>query len=199
MHSHYDNDYWPAEDSARYASYVGRLAEFAARLLGDGYRLILFPTQIRADRTPLDHLERTLRERIGPRLSERVQRVDIVTVEDVFALLRSVDFVVATRFHALVFSFLAGKPTIAISNQPKMSNLMVDLGQQRWLVDADEFEVDNLHRTFRILVLDREAVARDIRNRVDRCRAPVNEQYEVLVGLLRGSAVSAEPRHLSNS
>jgi polysaccharide pyruvyl transferase WcaK-like protein len=88
-----------------------------------------------------------------------------------------------------VLSFLAGKPTIAISNQPKMSNLMVDLGQQRWLVDADEFEVDKLHRTFRILVQDRETVARDIRSRVDRCRAAVNEQYEVLVELLRGSAV----------
>jgi polysaccharide pyruvyl transferase WcaK-like protein len=196
---HYDNAYWPAEDLARYASYIGRLAEFATRLLGDGYRLILFPTQIRADRTPLDHLEHTILERLGPLLSERIQRADVFTVEDVFALLRSVDFVVATRFHALVFSLLAGKPTIAISNQPKMSNLMVDLEQQRWLVDADEFEVDKLHQTFHILVQDRETVARDIKNRVDRCRAAVNEQYEVLVDVLRGSAVSAEPGHLSNS
>jgi len=196
---HYAKAYWPTEDSARYASYVGRFAEFAARLLGDGYRLVLFPTQIRADRVPLDHLERTLLERLSPRISERVQRADVVTVKDVMALLSSVDFVVATRFHALVFSFLSGKPTIAVSNQPKMSNLMVDLGQQRWLVDADEFEVDNLHQTFRILVQDRETVARDIRNRVDRCRAALNEQYEVLVGLLRGSAVSPVPRHLSDT
>src|SRR5712691_8812794 len=80
---HYAKAYWPVEDSARYASYVGRFAELAMRLLGDGYRLILFPTQIRADRVPLDHLERTLLERLSPRISERVQRADVVTVKDV--------------------------------------------------------------------------------------------------------------------
>ena len=196
---HYAKAYWPIGDSARYDSYVGRFAHFASRLLGDGYGLVLFPTQLRADRTALDDLERKLSRILVPGISERVKRADVVTVDDVLALLDSVDFVVATRFHALVFSFLAAKPTIAISNQSKMSNLMVDLGQQHWLVDADEFEVDKLHHTFRTLVQDRETVARDIRNRVDRCLPVLNEQYEVLVGLLCGSTGRAEPRHLSNT
>jgi polysaccharide pyruvyl transferase WcaK-like protein len=137
---------WPTEDQAQYERYMDELASFLAVLLRRGIFVTLFSSS-----SPDDQLFDDLRARIDPRLeSEARARLlfgNVTSVQDLLVLLHSLDFVVASRLHGLVLSFLAGTPSIALSYDRKVETLMTDVGLKTYCLDIRSFTSENLLAT----------------------------------------------------
>ena len=138
---------WPTEDPAQYERYMTELASFVAALLGRGIFVTLFSSS-----SPDDQLFDDLRARIDPSLETearaRLLFGNVTSVQDLLVLLHSLDFVVASRLHGLVLSFLAGKPSIALSYDRKVETLMTDVGLKAYCLDIRSFTSENLLATF---------------------------------------------------
>lgn len=94
------------------------------------------------------------------------------------------DFVVATRFHAILISFLLNKPVLGIANHPKMINLMRDMGQSEYVLDIDHFDLKSLVERFSLLESNREIIRDQIEKKIADFRIALNVQYnQVLDGL----------------
>ena len=138
---------WPTDDPAQYERYMAELASFVIALLRRGIFVTLFSSS-----SPDDQLFDDLRARIDPRLETearaRLLFGNATSVQDLLLLLHSLDFVVASRLHGLVLSFLAGKPSIALSYDRKVETLMTDVGLKAYCLDIRSFTSENLLATF---------------------------------------------------
>src|SRR5437016_5823228 len=57
---YFDGRYWPEPNPARYAEYVQEFANFAEWLDGNGYSVLFFPTQARADLLTIEDIRAAL-------------------------------------------------------------------------------------------------------------------------------------------
>ena len=74
--------------------------------------------------------------------------------------MRTFDFVIAMRLHALVFAALLKKPLIAISYDPKVNAFMERIGQSEFTLNIDEVSSEVLVRKINDLLAGRENIAR---------------------------------------
>ena len=138
---------WPTEDLAQYERYMTELALFVGALLKRGIFVTLFSSS-----SPDDQLFDDLRARIDPNLETearaRLLIGNVTSVQDLLVLLHSLDFVVASRLHGLILSFLVGKPSIALSYDRKVETLMTDVGLKAYCLDIRSFTGENLLAAF---------------------------------------------------
>ena len=138
---------WPTEDPAQYEHYMNELALSATALLRRGIFVTLFSSC-----PPDDQLFDDLRARIDPSLETearaRLLFGNAASVQDLLLLLHSLDFVVASRLHGLVLSFLAGKPCVALSYDRKVNTLMTDVGLKAYCLDIRSFTSEKMLATF---------------------------------------------------
>jgi polysaccharide pyruvyl transferase WcaK-like protein len=138
---------WPTEDPAQYERYMAELASFVGALLTRGIFVTLFSSS-----SPDDQLFDDLRARIEPNLETearaRLLFGNVTSVQDLLLLLHSLDFVVASRLHGLILSFLADKPSIALSYDRKVKTLMTDVGLKAYCLDIRSFTGENVFATF---------------------------------------------------
>src|SRR5260370_6211056 len=90
------------------------------------------------------------------------------------------DFVVTSKYHGIVFSHLLGKPVIALSYHRKMNFAMQAVGQDRFCLDAERFEVDPLIKSFRSLVEERENLKSQSAAAVKNFAAKLSTQFDGL-------------------
>ena len=179
---------WPTEDPAQYERYMNELALFVAALLKRGISVTLFSSC-----SPDNQLFDDLRARIDPNL-ETAARTHLLfgnaaSVQDLLVLLQSLDFVVASRLHGLVLSFLAGRPCVALSYDRKVDALMTDVGQTDYCLDIRSFTGENALTTFLNLQANGPLVASKLRATCCRYDQLLQSQYR-LVAELRGSGLS---------
>jgi len=138
---------WPTEDLAQCERYMTELALFVGALLKRGIFVTLFSSS-----SPDDQLFDDLRARMDPNLETearaRLLSGNVTSVQDLLVLLHSLDLVVASRLHGLILSFLAGKPSIALSYDRKVETLMTDVGLKAYCLDIRSFTGENLLATF---------------------------------------------------
>ncbi|PYS25059.1 MAG: hypothetical protein DMG11_23650 [Acidobacteria bacterium] len=102
---HFDARFWPDADPAKYERYIDCIASFVAWLFQHGYRVALFPTQIRADTMVIDDVKHLVSQRYSPEVAQSLLESSVRHVSDLLCVLSSVDLVVASRFHGTLLSF----------------------------------------------------------------------------------------------
>jgi polysaccharide pyruvyl transferase WcaK-like protein len=180
--------YWPKYDPAAYAAYVDKIADVTSWLLEQGYRVRLFPTQLRADVRVIADVREKLADRLAGGLAERLQVASIATVDDVAREVRGADIVVATRFHAIVIAMLLGKPVLGLCNESKMTDLMAAMGQGAYALSLDTLDVAETIARFGALAADRERVAAELADRVAHARRVLDGQLDLVFGPRVGPA-----------
>jgi len=185
--------YWPMYDPAAYAAYIEKVSEVALWLLGQGYRVRLFPTQLRADVRVIADVLDTLKPRLAAGVEDRLEVVPIGGVDDLAREIRRMDVVVATRFHAIVLAMLMGKPVLGLCNESKMSDLMTDMGQGAYALLLGELDAPRAIACFVDLEANRQRVVTELAARVGRARQTLEGQLETVFGprTARASASSA--------
>ena len=110
-------------------------------------------------------------------------------------LLHSLDFVVASRLHGLVLSFLAGKPCVALSYDRKVDALMTDVGLKAYCLDIRSFTGENVLATFLNLQANGPQVASKLSATCCHYDQLLQSQYRLVSGASRLGLVNFVFRH----
>jgi polysaccharide pyruvyl transferase WcaK-like protein len=180
---HFDSRYWPAADRAAYEGYVSVMASFASWLLDRGYFIFFFPTQVRADPPVIADIEELLRSRGSAGVEDRMLRIPVSDLGELVSHMAIADFILATRFHALVFAFLLAKPVLAIANHHKMSDLMSAMGQSDYMLDVRTVNLGALIERFQSLEANVDLARSRVCRAVSETLPLLERQYDEILRL----------------
>ncbi|GAB3927613.1 polysaccharide pyruvyl transferase family protein [Kribbella albertanoniae] len=158
--------------------YTAQMTQFVERLLADGRRVRLLIGDEADEVVALD-------------VQSRVQSAHVVyepftSADELMNQLGTVDTVIGTRFHTVLFGLKLGKPTIAIGYGRKHLALMEQLGVAEWFQDIRELDAERLYTQFVALQGERAQVVRTIHERLQVMRERLDEQFAELTAVLFG-------------
>ncbi len=96
------------------------------------------------------------------RLSLQALIPTIQTWKDLVALLQDVDFLIASRLHSTIFGFLTRIPTIAVSFDPKVDQVMEDFDQGAYLLQIHSFTANEVFDTLERLARQRKIYGAEV-------------------------------------
>jgi polysaccharide pyruvyl transferase WcaK-like protein len=178
----YDRRYWFEHDDGRYHAYVEKLAIFAAKLIEGNYSVFFFPTMWRDDDVIRDVLE-ALKRRCGRAVDLQECVRPSQHVNELVAVLRSADIVVATRFHAAVLPYHLGVPVLGIGYFRKTFDLMQQMGQADYHESLDNLDVLRLWEKFGALEANWAVEQQKIAQRTATYRRQIDDQWAAVVKL----------------
>lgn len=139
--------YGSNDDRARageiHAAYLAALTCFVRRLLDDGRQVRMF-TGDRVDEEVVAAVLADLR-RTRPGLDPtRVVAEPVDTIDQLMQQIRTVDVVVASRYHNVLSSLKLCKPTVAVGYGAKNDVLMAQMGMAQYCQSITSLDVDRL-------------------------------------------------------
>ena len=179
----YDRRYWCVASDNRFHDYVRKLGSFATELVRQGYPLFFFNTMLKDEAVIEDvvnAMDADSRDELRRRPYVRSNR----SVDSLMDCLSQADIVVATRFHGTVLSLLAERPLLAICYYVKSMALMTEMGEGRFAVDFDTFEISQLLELLQSLQSNYDFHKANIGRHNDRYRSDLAAQYKVVFSLL---------------
>lgn len=167
---------WPTERSVVYERYMTEFSGFVASLLRRGMAVILFSSS-----TPDEQIFQDLRDRVSAQVDNdafaRLSSSEVTTVLELLEIVQSFDFVVASRLHGLLLSFLAGKPSVAISYDRKVRCLMEELEQTQYCLDIQSFTSEQLLEAFLALQTKADLIPLNLKSIFRRYGQLLEDQY----------------------
>ena len=112
----------------------------------------------------------------------------IKSVEELMAHLERSDLVVSPRFHNVVLGLLLGKPVMAMAYHEKFAALLDSPELAPLNVAIERLDLGTVTSAFETLEAQREALSRHVRDKVERHRAALDEQYELIFRNGRGQS-----------
>lgn len=171
--------YGVASDGFSHGAYLEVLAEFAGWLLSREYdvRLLIGSAE---DEPVKQEFKSLLKSRYANYEQGRIIDEPVASLPDLLAQLVVTDFVVATRFHNVLFSLLVNKPVIAVAFHHKCSSLMSRMGLSEYCQDITSLSASQLIGRFCKLEQNASQTRQIIREKVEACRQSLDEQYETI-------------------
>lgn len=168
---------WPRKDAAAYRTHLDRLAHVTVGLVQRGYRVSLLASD-GPDRRSIQELL----ERVRPRLSGDVlpEVPPSETVDEFMRAAADLDIVVASRLHGVVLAQLAGTPVVALSYDRKIVDLMHALGQERYCLDIERSDVEEIRDALDALESRLETERSIVRERLAGFRHLLDSQYDLV-------------------
>jgi len=166
-----------AADAQGYRGYLGAMADFVTSLQAQGYAVRLIIGDAQYDTRVREDLIALLTARGAVAKAPLLLSDPVPTVEELLRQLRETEAVISPRFHNLVLALLLNKPVIALSDLPKVTALLVDLGLERFCLALEGLETEQLTSRFRQLQNETAELKPYIRDAVERYRHSVEDQY----------------------
>jgi polysaccharide pyruvyl transferase WcaK-like protein len=187
----FDGRYWPEPDPARYADYVRKFADFAEWLDGNGYSVLFFPTQARADVLTIDDIRAALN---GSGKSPRMLAgTHIQNIEDLISEIARTDLVIANRYHGILLSLALNKPVLGVAYHEKSRALLEQVGQGDYVLNIADLRTEDLIEKFKALHANSAAIKKQIAASMAPLREALEQQYDLVFGLI-GVAPSSSPK-----
>ncbi len=174
----FDRWYWFKSDDRLYTEYVGKLAAAAESIIDDGYAVWLFPTQLRADPAVIDDVRRAMRKGY----EAHMVNWQVQTFDDLTAGIQACRVIIATRYHGILISLLLKKPVLALAYHGKSQDLMALLGQDKYAVDAADWNLQKVSSLLFEIERERNHVTEEIASRLPAIRSMLATQYDFLIG-----------------
>lgn len=171
---------YPEHDPAIHKSFIRGLVLFGSRLLSEQYRLSLFCSDIGIDPPVVANLDARLRADCRFANNESVLVPSLHSDTDLLSAMASMDYVVTSRFHGVIFAHMLNIPVIAISHHPKVRTLMHALGLTEYCLDIHSCDADRLTETFFSLVKHRAHVKSRMRETLARYQRELSSQFDGL-------------------
>jgi polysaccharide pyruvyl transferase WcaK-like protein len=181
---YFDDRYWPESDPPVFGGYVHTLAAFADLLVGRGYTVRFFPTQLLVDPPVIDQVRGLMRQEQTLQGEERVVAGRIGSFEELVGVIDSLDFVVATRYHGTLFALIRCKPVLSIAYQAKSKELMTQVGQAEHVIDFGCLTLQTLWQRFIALESCGPGFTKAVRRRLPAVRRALERQYDRAFALL---------------
>jgi polysaccharide pyruvyl transferase WcaK-like protein len=130
-----------------HAAYVEKMKSFVLWLVDNNRRVRLFTTDVHDE--PLKHeviaALRAHRPELGP---SQVIAEPVPDLDELMRQIASVDTVVASRYHNVLYALKLAKPTLAVGYAAKFGALMAEMGLAEFGQSADSVDVDRLIEQF---------------------------------------------------
>ncbi len=165
-------------DAAQMA-YLQAFSETARWLLARGYNIRLLIGDLSDARAKQAFLQ-LLEQHPTKYDRQRIIAEPINCVADLLSQIAATDAVVATRFHNTLLSLLCEKPVISISFHHKCDSLMAAMGMSDYCLNSGDLEADRLIETFCRLEANADALKPLIKERKERFRAALDQQYRLI-------------------
>ena len=101
----------------------------------------------------------------------------IVTIDDLFAQIAQTDIVVATRFHNVLSALMVGVPVISLGYHDKNTNLMSEMGLEKYCQHVERFTFEKLVEQFESYAAEQEQAVQRIQEKKEEYRRLLDEQY----------------------
>jgi len=177
---------WPKQDAFIYGRYISTLASFVSWLLLKEYRVLFFSTD-GPDRETINDIISILKNEQFANLQKRIMCPATSTVEDLLSCVSKVNFVVASRLHAVKLSHMLNKSVLAISYERKVDTYMGDMGQSEYCVGIETFDLEPLIAKFTRLLGERVNISADVKKRVEAYGKALQDQYDKVCKGFKGS------------
>lgn len=144
---------WLTEEKQKY--FELEIAKFIDLITKDANVLAVFIPQVSSELHNDD--DRDVASRILAQVKNKYQVVnlrEIYTHHEIKSFYKSLDFIVGTRFHSVIFSLTSYVPAIAIEYEYKTSGIMKDLGLSKWVIKMEDVTAENLFEKFENLKLE---------------------------------------------
>jgi polysaccharide pyruvyl transferase WcaK-like protein len=175
---------WPFEDPVLYSRYLEQMARVISQLIErDGFLVMVWSAI--GDRQVIPEIIEHLDSRTRNRLSQQLHVPEIASWRDLVDVLYEVDFLIASRLHSTILGFVAHRPTVAISFDPKVDWLMDDLGQADFLLQIRDFEAGDVINALDRLEARKQSVMDGIRAYRQRAIPQITMQYDAIAGLAK--------------
>jgi polysaccharide pyruvyl transferase WcaK-like protein len=176
---------WPTPNRTLYERYVEQLARVLCCLADQGYFLVIVCSSSVDDESIIPDVLNNLDDETRDSLSRGLYIPRTRTWRELVAVLRDVDYLIASRLHSVILGFVSQTPLIAISFDPKVDSVMKDLQQTDYLVHFDDFTADDVLSAFDRLKARNDVAVKDIASyrREIISSAASAKQYDLLAGL----------------
>lgn len=182
----FDAQGWVGGGAHAYEIYIGKLICFALWLIQRDYKILLFPTQLRADPPVIEDMRRLISNNTKLDIEKNFIDFPVHSFTDLITAISMMDIVVATRFHGVVIPYLLNKPVLGIAYAKKTNELMKQMDQDEYALDILKFNMNLLHERFISLESKKEENKRKIAQWVKTNREALDYQYDLVFGLLSG-------------
>jgi polysaccharide pyruvyl transferase WcaK-like protein len=162
-----------------YLEYLKNLVAFAGWLLAHGYAIRLLIGDLN-DRSTSTEFKSLLNASFGAYDEDRIIDQPALSVEELLPQIAATDMVVATRFHNVLLALVLNRPVIAISFHHKCASLMSDMGLAEYCHDINHMNAGRLIEQFQDLEKNAEKLKPVIRQRVEKSREALDEQYKLI-------------------
>lgn len=103
-------------------------------------------------------------------------------------VIREADYMVASRFHAMIAGLALGVPTLVLGWSHKYREILAMFGLQDWAYDFSELDVNVLVRRIDELIDDAPAIRESIGNNIQRVNNEARAQFDWVVAALAGAS-----------
>jgi polysaccharide pyruvyl transferase WcaK-like protein len=169
------------DEDPRFTSFLQQVGSFGAWLIRNNREVALFCTDINIDPPALCRLNATIRTDVDTTICDKsIDRVHQWSTAELLANMSSMDYVITSRFHGVVFAHMLGIPVLAISNHPTVSELMSDLGLSDFCIDISKCDANLLVDRFISLVSHRDEIKSQMATKLTSYRAEISNQFDEL-------------------
>ena len=163
-----------------YAKYIRKMRWLLSQLFQRKFAVRLLVGARKADQRAVDDILNSAEfeeERIGGRLGTSPATSYI----DVFEEIAKTDFVIATRFHNVLFGLLLQRPCISIEYGPKNTDLMTEMGFAEYCHSIETFDPAVVLQQFERQVAMTQPPLDVARARLTEYRELLGNQYDSVV------------------
>lgn len=175
---------WIGGSDSAYRNYIEKLGLFGLWLIGQGYKVHLFPTQLNLDPRVISDIRQIMEENISTDLDKHLVDKPIHNLEELLGAISCMEFVVASRYHGHVLAYALNKPVLGIAYQPKTADLMRLMQQEDYVLDLQNLELEEMKRKFRALERSANEAKEKIQRKTSACRETLADQYDQVIRLV---------------
>jgi polysaccharide pyruvyl transferase WcaK-like protein len=149
--------------------------------MGDkSHSLALFGTDIAEDPLAIQDLEREIRKHQDSAVLSGFSTYAVNSLDELLTVMATMDYVVTSRFHGIIFAHLLNKPVLAISPHSKVKTLMKDLDLAAYCLDVGECELNRLTDVFTALVSNADVIRSRMADRLGSYKSQLTVQFDQL-------------------
>jgi polysaccharide pyruvyl transferase WcaK-like protein len=168
---------------AVYLEYLKHLTIFVKWLFDHDYDIRLLSGDLMDSRARQDFKD-FLRQQLPQLDFKRVVDEPVNSVEEALSQIAKTDFVVATRFHSVLFAILCNKPVVSISFHHKCESLMLAMGLDDYCLNINKLNASELIEVFCNLERNSDILKEMIRVKAEEFREALDDQYQRILNIL---------------
>lgn len=102
-------------------------------------------------------------------------------------IIRKCDVFLASRFHSMISALCTETPTLVTSWSHKYREVMEEFEAEQWILNAEDISEISLTKLLNHLILNREVIARKIRENLPAVKASAQIQIDDVAAMLPGN------------